>query len=95
MIDGFVTSYRDDIGYVHLYFFPGIDENGEQIYKDIGMSSSNGYDIVKYDDGAIEYILHSKNTIQIDCKLVPKDTTKETKFVTLKHKHKKETNKDI
>ena len=33
MFPGFVNAYRDKNNHVHLYFFPGIDEHGNNIYN--------------------------------------------------------------
>ena len=35
MFPGFVNTYRDKENHVHLYFFPGIDEHGNNIYNNI------------------------------------------------------------
>ena len=41
MIPGFVSAYKDNDKFVHLYFFPGIDEQNMPIYKDIDLSNKN------------------------------------------------------
>lgn len=74
MFPGFVTSYKDNYKKIHLYFFPGIDKDGNIIYKDLDISNTNlGYIENINDDGSKEFIFNKKNIIKIHCKLVRND----------------------
>ena len=71
MIPGFVTAYRDDDNYVHLYFFPGIDDDDKPIYRNIDLSHITiKYDINKQTDEGIDYKFYDKNIIRLHCKLL-------------------------
>ena len=37
MFPGFVNMYKDNDGFIHLYFFNGIDDDNENIYCDINL----------------------------------------------------------
>ena len=68
---GYITLFKDSEGFIHLYFFPGIDDNETFYYKDLDLSKCN----VKYsetinDDSSKEYIFENKNIIKIVCKLI-------------------------
>lgn len=55
MFPGFVSLYkRDDKS--HLFFFPGLDDNGKPIYMSLDMSNINAdYSFVKNSDKSIDY----------------------------------------
>lgn len=70
MVKGFVTTYKDKEDYVHLYFFPGIDEHYQPIYKDIDLTHSRFRFIkTKYIDNAVDYKFYDKRIVKINCKL--------------------------
>ena len=76
-IPGFVTMYKDMDEYVHLYFFPGIN-NESTIYNSIDLSDVKiQYDERKINDGAIDYKFYNKNIYKIYCKLIETGTNKE------------------
>ena len=71
MFPGYVTIFKDDQKFIHLYFFPGIDENNNFYYRDLDLSTCK----VKYKktvnkDNSKEYIFEKKNIIKITCKLI-------------------------
>ena len=71
MIPGFVSIYIDKDNYKHLYFYPGIDENNEYIYRNIDWSDySLKMDVINNEDGSIDYKFYDKNIIRIKCKLI-------------------------
>lgn len=74
MIKGFVSTYKDEDDFVHLYFFPGIDDDDNKIYNDIDLSNC-GVDFVeeKFNDNACDFRFVTKNIIKITCKLVKQD----------------------
>lgn len=81
-IPGFVTIYRDENGYVHLYFFPGIVDNHTE-YNNIDITDIKiKYSYTKYIDGAIDYKFENKLVTKIFCKLIKTGTNKEI-FETL------------
>jgi len=84
-IPGFVAMYKDDAEYIHLYFFPGVNNN-TTIYNSIDLSDIHiQYDETKYDDGAIDYKFYNKNIYKIYCKLIETGSNKEH-FKTLIYK---------
>lgn len=71
MFPGFVNAYRDNNKNVHLYFFPGIDEHGNNIYNDIDMSEyMSSYNMIKYDDNAIDICFYNNKIIRLNVKLI-------------------------
>ena len=38
MFPGFVNIYRDENEFIHLFFFSGIDDSGNDIYRNIDLS---------------------------------------------------------
>lgn len=78
MFPGFVTVYRDNNNYVHLYFFPGINDNNKKIYNDLDLSKCN-FDFIenRLYDNAIDYKFLNKKIKKIHCKLYTTDN-KET-----------------
>lgn len=78
MFPGFVTAYKDNKGYVHLYFFPGLDNRGKPIYRDIDLKHLNiKYDFKKNIDNSIDYKFYNKNIIKLHCKLLFNTTEEE------------------
>ncbi|MBO5003775.1 MAG: hypothetical protein J6D03_00610 [Clostridia bacterium] len=76
MFPGFVSIYRDDEEFIHLYFFPGIDKYGKQIYRSLDLSNIEfDYKFSKNtDDNAIDYKFLEKNIVKIKCKLIDSRT---------------------
>lgn len=71
MIPGFVSIYIDKDNYKHLYFYPGINENNEYIYRNIDWSDySLKMDVINNEDGSIDYKFYDKSIIRIKCKLI-------------------------
>lgn len=71
MIPGFVTAYKDNNDFVHLYFFPGIDVQNRPIYKDIDLSHCKfRFTKSKYLDSAIDYKFYDKRIYKLTCKLL-------------------------
>lgn len=71
MFPGYVTMFKDEHELIHLYFFPGIDDDGKYYYRDLDLSNCQ----VKYsesinEDGSKEYIFENKNIVKIVCKLI-------------------------
>lgn len=71
MFPGFVNVYKDKQEEVHLFFFPGIDENGNNVYNNIDMSSfKSSYNMTTNDDNSIDIQFHNKNIIKVHVKLI-------------------------
>ena len=78
MIPGFVTIYKDNNGYVHLYFYQGIDDDETPIYRDIDMSNINAdYDISINEDKSKDFKFFNKHIVKIHCKLILNKTGEE------------------
>ena len=39
MFPGFVNIYRDENEFIHLFFFSGIDDSGNDIYRNIDLAN--------------------------------------------------------
>lgn len=71
MFPGYVTLYKDNADRVHLYFYPGIDDEGNTIYKDLDMSKANlSYEKIENTDNSKEFIFDRKDIIEMKCKLI-------------------------
>ncbi len=82
MFPGFVTGYIDIEGYKHLYFFPGVDDNGDLIYRDLDLSNINfKYDKIDNIDKSSDYKFYNKNIIKITCNLVKNNESKDIKIL--------------
>lgn len=71
MFPGYVTMFKDEQKFIHLYFFPGLDNEDNFYYRDLDLSNCQ----VKYsesinEDGSKEYIFENKNIVKIVCKLI-------------------------
>ena len=74
MIPGFVTIYIDKDKYKHLYFFPGIDDNDESIYRDIDIPNCPfKYTKTVNEDLSIDYKFFTNKIKKITCNLVTLD----------------------
>jgi hypothetical protein len=57
MFAEFSTIYKDDKGFFHLFIFPGIDNDGRQIYRNIDLNNINAeYKFTKYADKSYDFI---------------------------------------
>ena len=76
MFPGFVNIYRDENEFIHLFFFSGIDDSGNDIYRNIDLSRIE-FEYTRDDrsDGSIDYKFRNKSISQITYKLVPHDQT--------------------
>ena len=71
MFPGYTVIFKDAQSFIHLYFFPGIDDNNNFYYRDLDLSNCQ----VKYTeninvDGSKEYVFENKNIVKIVCKLI-------------------------
>lgn len=81
MFPGFVSVERDLENRPHLYYFPGIDDEGKPIYKNLDLQSITlEYTYEKYDDGAFEFVFNSAIK-HLECTLVSVKTGASTKYL--------------
>ena len=61
MFPGFVSLYkRDDKS--HLFFFPGIDDQGKPIYMSLDMTNiDSDYTFIKNSDKSIDYTFNTED----------------------------------
>ena len=71
MFSEFATTYKDKNNKIHLFFFPGLDENNTNIWKRLDLSKSElKYERIEYSDGAEEFIFDREDITKITCKLI-------------------------
>lgn len=81
---GYVTMFKDSDGFIHLYFFPGIDDNESLYYRDLDLSNCHMvYKEIDYKDSAKEFIFENKKIVKILCKLVDNNSNLHNKELTL------------
>jgi hypothetical protein len=57
MFPEFATTYKDENGFIHLYVFPGIDDDGKQIYRNMDLKNINiEYKYTKNNDKSYDFI---------------------------------------
>lgn len=79
MIPCFATTYFDDNNKLHLYVFPGVDDNKNQLFRNIDLSNLNNYTFIKNDDKSYDFTFKDKIT-HIVCTLVHIKTGEIKKF---------------
>lgn len=81
MFPGFVTLYKDKDNFINLYFYPGISDTNEFIYKPLELVNYNfEYQKILNDDYSIIYKFANKNIKSITCKLVSEIDTNNIKL---------------
>lgn len=84
MIDGFVVSYRDSEDFVHLYFYPGLDDSNAPIYREIDLNGCRfKYQTTKYLDNAVDYKFFDKRIIKLNCKLLDFNNSEHIEILTV------------
>lgn len=74
MFPEFAAVYRDQNNKVHLYVFPGIDDDGNQLYRNIDLNSINvDYKFTKNKDKSFDYVFE-KDLKRLTCTIVNKKT---------------------
>jgi len=88
MFPGFITLFRDDEKYVHLFFFKGITDEDTYYYNDLDLSAlqKNGYtyQIINYGDQSKDYIFDNKNIKSMSCKLIAFNGKQVTKTLKIR-----------
>ena len=71
MFPGYVTIFKVNEQFIHLYFYPGIDDNDNFYYRDLDLNNCNiNYTKNVNEDGSKEYIFENKKILKIVCKLI-------------------------
>lgn len=70
MFPGFVTIYKDNNGFINLYFYPGLNDDNEFIYKPLELINYNDYNKIVNNDNSIIYKFNSNKIKSINCKLI-------------------------
>lgn len=71
MFPGYVTIFKDKDEFVHLYFYPGLDNFNNFYYRDLDLTNCQvNYSEIDNEDGSKEYVFDNKNIIRIVCKLI-------------------------
>ena len=81
MIDYFLTSYNDGTN-MHIYYFPGLDDNGHQMTRMSFIKAPNDYRYTKQSDGGIDYII-VEGSGEVVCR-VSYVASREYKDITIK-----------
>ncbi len=78
MFPGFVSIYKDEDGYINLYFYPGLTEENKDIYWPLELT--NEYEYVKNirEDKSVIYQFINKRIKKIKCKLISHDNDYKT-----------------
>lgn len=80
MFPEFVSLYKDENNNVHLYVFPGIDNNSKQIYKNIDLNRVGAeYKFTKNKDKSMDFIILG-NVKTIKCTMINIKTGKPKTF---------------
>lgn len=74
MLPGFITLFKDDDNYIHLYFYKGLIDNGSFYYNDLDLSKCKyTYRMVENHDSSIEYIFDNQNIKSMKCRMITFD----------------------
>lgn len=85
MFPGFVHIYKDNENFVHLYFFSGLMDDGNYMYKQIDLSNIPFTYTYLSKDLVTDYKFDNKSIVKIKCQLVENKTNNiEKKILTLK-----------
>lgn len=88
MLPGFITLFKDNDGFVHLFFYKGLTNNNTFYYNDLDLSSleKNGYTYktINYKDNSKEYIFDNKNIKSMTCNLLTYLGENKTKILKIK-----------
>lgn len=71
MFPGYVTMFKDKDNFIHLYFYPGLDNFNNFYYRDLDLTNCQvNYNEIDNEDSSKEYVFENKNIIRIVCKLI-------------------------
>lgn len=84
MIPGFITLFKDDDEYVHLYFFRGITDENRPYYNKLELPNDKyKYTLIENKDNSFEYIFENKGIKSMTCQLVSYTNKKFNTILTL------------
>lgn len=84
MFPGYVSIFKDTNDFIHLYFFPGIDDENNLFYRDLDLSNIEiRYKEIKNPDESKEYIFENKHITKIVCNLIDNSGNLHIKELTL------------
>ena len=82
MFKEFATVYRDNNNKIHLYVFPGIDNNGKQLYRNMDLNNINAeYKFTKNEDKSYDFVFENKNITKLTCTMIHVKTNNIKKFI--------------
>lgn len=71
MLPGYITLYKDDDGFIHLYFFQGLTDDNRTYYNKLDLPNGKyKYKVINNEDNSYEYIFENKNIKRISCNLI-------------------------
>jgi hypothetical protein len=80
MFPEFATTYKDSNGFVHLYIFPGVDDDGRQLYRNMVLNNINvEYEYKKNDDKSYDFMFISAPK-KLTCTMINNKTGELRKF---------------
>ena len=80
MFPEFATTYKDDKGQLHLYVFPGIDDDDSQLYRNLDLKNINiDYKFTKNLDKSYDFIILSPLK-KLSCTMIHNKTGNIRKF---------------
>ena len=71
MLPGFITLFKDEEGFVHLYFFQGLTDEERPYYNKLNLQNDKyKYKVIEHKDNSVEYIFENKRIKSMTCNLV-------------------------
>lgn len=88
MIPGFISVYKDNNQYIHLFFYPGLLDDYTSEYKSLDLSKCPfDFEINRnLVDNTIDYKFTDKSIKKIYCKLVSVKHPMDIKYINIKIK---------
>lgn len=78
MLPFFITTYKDNHNHIHLYFYPGMYDDGTNVYEPVRLDNVKiKFVETKHIDGSIDFKFFSDTIIRFHCKLIDKKTQRE------------------
>lgn len=75
MLPGFITLYKDNDEFVHLYFFQGLTDEERPYYNKLDLPNDKyKYKLIRNKDNSVEYIFENKKIKSMTCNLVTYDS---------------------
>ena len=85
MLPGYITLYKDDDGFIHLYFFQGLTDDNRTYYNKLDLPNDKyKYKVIVNNDNSSEYIFENKRIKSMSCNLVSYNNKILNKILTIK-----------